>query len=519
MRTFKGIKASAGLAVGPVEFIDRGTAGLHRIVCDPFRERALYEAAIVLAKDELQRLQQHAQGLEADILIFQIAMLEDESFTNEIGDYIAAGAGSAAAVERAEQIFAGRLSNVDDDYIRERSVDVRDACRRVVDILDGRPRRRLHLERPSIIAANVFFPSDLFSLERDMLLGLVSECDSATSHASILARSMGIPALCQMGEGMVLAASGHRALLNADAGTLTVDPTARQIGVANRKIIALAKSARRPDPLANVPNVTRDGTPFTLLCSARATDPQTLAAGYAAGAQNFGVVRTEDIVLQAMSESQQYTTYVECLHIAGEACVTMRTAYASPEEDAAWEQDKRAAQRRHSMRRTQFAALMRAGTQGHLRVLLPNICDIEDWDAAMQEVTQCRQALQKRGLSYQENLPFGCLIDLPGIALMAGELIDHGAQFLAVNVDDLTRTTCGSPAHPGRVDAPAVLRLVQVVLGAAAARGVPVYLCGISEQDVELMPAYLRIGARDFCTERPYLTALKTALIETDLTL
>ena len=126
MQTFQGLAVSDGLTVGPVVRIDRGAAGLHRIVCDPFRERALYEAAIVLAKDELNRLQQHACGQDADILMFQIALLEDESFTNEIGDYIAAGAGSAAAVERAEQIFAGRLKNVDDDYIRERSGGVCD---------------------------------------------------------------------------------------------------------------------------------------------------------------------------------------------------------------------------------------------------------------------------------------------------------------------------------------------------------------------------------------------------------
>ena len=141
MYTFTGVSASAGIAIGPVEQIDHGTAGLHRIVCDPFRERALYDVAVVLAKDELRRLSQRAKGPDADILLFQIALLEDESFTNEIGDYIAAGAGGAAAVERAEQIFAGRLNNVDDEYIRERSVDVCDACRRVVDILDGRPRR------------------------------------------------------------------------------------------------------------------------------------------------------------------------------------------------------------------------------------------------------------------------------------------------------------------------------------------------------------------------------------------
>ena len=102
MQTFQGLAVSDGLTVGPVVRIDRGAAGLHRIVCDPFRERALYDVAVVLAKDELRRLSQRAKGPDADILLFQIALLEDESFTNEIGDYIAAGAGGAAAVERAE---------------------------------------------------------------------------------------------------------------------------------------------------------------------------------------------------------------------------------------------------------------------------------------------------------------------------------------------------------------------------------------------------------------------------------
>ena len=229
MQTFQGLAVSDGLTVGPVVRIDRGAAGLHRIVCDPFRERALYEAAIVLAKDELNRLQQHACGQDADILMFQIALLEDESFTNEIGDYIAAGAGSAAAVERAEQIFAGRLKNVDDDYIRERSVDVCDACRRVVDILDGRPSRRLHLTEPSILAAELFYPSDLFGQAPGMILGLASETDSETSHAAIMARSMGIPAVFQLGKGVAAAAAGCRAVVDAEHAQLIIDPTAAQL--------------------------------------------------------------------------------------------------------------------------------------------------------------------------------------------------------------------------------------------------------------------------------------------------
>lgn len=225
MRTFTGTTASGGLTVGPVVRIDRGLIGLHRIVSDPYQERALYDAAIVLAKDELTMLRKRAQDpKDADILLFQMALLEDESFTNEIGDYIAAGAGSAAAVERAEKIFAGRISNIDDDYIKERSVDVCDACRRVVDILDGRSRRPLQLDQPSILAADLFYPSDLFSLDRSMILGLISERDSVTSHAAIMARGMGIPALCQLGEGVSKSAEGHTVVLDAERGSLIMTP-------------------------------------------------------------------------------------------------------------------------------------------------------------------------------------------------------------------------------------------------------------------------------------------------------
>ena len=230
MQTFQGLAVSDGLTVGPVVRIDRGAAGLHRIVCDPFRERALYEAAIVLAKDELNRLQQHACGQDADILMFQIALLEDESFTNEIGDYIAAGAGSAAAVERAEQIFAGRLKNV-----------------------DGRPSRRLHLTEPSILAAELFYPSDLFGQAPGMILGLASETDSETSHAAIMARSMGIPAVFQLGKGVAAAAAGCRAVVDAEHAQLIIDPTAAQLRQVKARRQELQNSNALPDPLAAAP--------------------------------------------------------------------------------------------------------------------------------------------------------------------------------------------------------------------------------------------------------------------------
>src|SRR5699024_6531285 len=311
MRIFTGTIASSGLAVGPVVRIDRGMVGLHRIVSDPHRERALYDAAIVLAKDELMMLQKHAQDQnDADILMFQVALLEDESFTNEIGDYIAAGAGSAAAVERAERIFADRIRNIDDDYLRERSVDVCDACRRVVDILDGRAHMPVQIKTPSILVSDLFYPSDLFALDRSMVLGLVSEKDSVTSHAAIMARSMGIPALCRVGEGTAVAADGHRAVLDAEGATLTVDPTVEQTAAAHRRQAQLAHRRERPDPLVTKPNRTRDGTSFTILGSANSSSPEEVRVAMRNGANGgIGLVRTESMILNGYDEERQLQEY------------------------------------------------------------------------------------------------------------------------------------------------------------------------------------------------------------------
>lgn len=521
MYTFTGVSASAGIVIGPVEQIDHGTTGLHRIVCDPFRERALYDVAVVLAKDELRRLSQRAKGPDADILLFQIALLEDESFTNEIGDYIAAGAGGAAAVERAEQIFAGRLNNVDDEYIRERSVDVCDVCRRVVDILDGRPRRRLHLKRPSILVADRFFPSDLFSLDRRMILGLASNQDSTVSHAAIMARSMGIPAVVQLGDGVAALAAGHRAILDAsdgDTGTLIVQPSGTHIAEADCKIAQSRLHGRKPDPVAALPCLTKDGTAFRLLSATTATAaPGELLAQGAAG---IGLLRTESVLVDDLPEETQFSTLREKLLNSDGAMVAVRTCDTRADDDSPWTAEMAKRLHGHRLFWPQIKALLRAAPYGDLRVLFPMIAGVEDWDACMQEVDTCRSELQGNGVEIQTP-PFGCIVDMPSAALLAGELIDHGAQMLVIDIQDLTRYTLGlvqdSDAAVNRVDNPAVQRLVKEVVDQAQAHGVEVYLCGITVGCIARIPVYLHLGVRAFSVEPAALLPLKKLLMEEDL--
>lgn len=521
MPAFKGIKVSPGVAVGPVARLDRGIVGLHRIVSDPFRERALYEAAIVLAKDELACLQQRAQGADADILMFQIALLEDESFTNEIGDYIAAGAGSAAAVERAEQIFAARLNNVDNDYIRQRSVDVRDACRRVVDILDGRPRQKLHLTKPSILVADLFFPSDIFALDRSMILGIAADNDSETSHAAIMARTMGIPAVFGLGKGVAALAEGRDVLIDGQAGTLTIDPTPDEIAQANHRFALLQRKNRKRHALAGKPCVTRDGTQVALYASA--SSPEDIENAMHAGADAIGLVRTEQLLLDHLGEEKQYYYYINCLGAAGGRPVTVRTGDVGADDAAPWVEDVRRAAENRRRLSTQIAALLRAGTRGGLRVVLPMITGPEEWDDVMAEVERCKERLHRRGVEYDRDLEFGCLIEIPAAALVADQIMDHGAKFLAIDIDDLVRYTvaAGRPESQRgryeRADVPAVRRLVDMVCRMAADRGIPVYMCGIMAGALPEMESYLRDGIRAFCLEWISLNDLKAEFMEIDL--
>lgn len=517
MNTFPGIAVSQGLAIGHVERIDHGSSGLHRIVCDPFRERALYDVAVVLAKDELRRLCQRSKGPDADILLFQIALLEDESFTNEIGDYIAAGAGGAAAVERAEQIFSDRLNNVDNDYIRERAIDVRDVCRRVVDILDGRPRRRPHLEQPTILVAEQFFPSDLFVVDSSMVLGMAAEADSPTSHAAIMARAMGIPMMVQLGAGVAGLAAGKRCILDTEQGHFVVQPTPAHLSDANRRLAACQADNAQPDPVLALPNITRDGTPFQLYCAVNLTARSNITKALQMGAQGVGLLRTESALTENAAEETQLAAYTDCLTRADGHSLMVRACNPAHIVDSEWgEEQLRTQMWDGQFYMPQLRALLRTTAPGDLRLLLSTVRCVEDWRAATAAIAACRAELEQQGVPLRDKLPLGCIIDNPSAAIMAGELLAEGACALAIDVRELTRLTCGLPKNSSKreesLDSPAVLRLVAGVVQDAEKRGALVYLCGLSEKTVAVAAPYLRLGVQDFCVETAALPALKKQL-------
>ena len=536
MQMYQGATASPGLVMGPVRRLQHSGPGLERVVQTPGREQALLNAAVVLAKDELRLLEEAAVGTDKDIFLFQQVMLDDPGLNREIASYIAAGAGAAPAVERAAQLYAGRIEAADDDYIRQRAMDVLDACRRVVNILDGRPRTPLRLETPSILVSEYIYPSDIVSIGRGMLLGVACAEGSEQSHASLIARTMGIPAVVQLGAGFLNQNCAAGAVLDADNGRLILEPDEAVRKDAQRRIVGASILKKRLAALgAAGPCRTKDGAHVALMASC--SGPEDVELAMQAGAEGVGLLRSEFSIMAGRipSEEEQYYFYLSCLQAAGGKPVTVRTFDIGADKSvpgltedspnpALGMRGLRMSLAHPQMFEEQLCALLRAGARGPLRVAIPMVSCPEDWQRAMHHVEKARRTLRRRGVVFNEEMEFGCMVETPSAALLAGDILAAGCRFLVVGTNDLVQYTYAADRLDGRFSdffsarSPAVHRLVGMVLEAAAGTGAPVCICGVHAGSPNQVVRYARQGVRCFSTEAASLLQVKARLLEEDLT-
>lgn len=536
MQMYQGATASPGLVMGPVRRLQHSGPGLERVVQTPGREQALLNAAVVLAKDELRLLEEAAVGTDKDIFLFQQVMLDDPGLNREIASYIAAGAGAAPAVERAAQLYAGRIEAADDDYIRQRAMDVLDACRRVVNILDGRPRTPLRLETPSILVSEYIYPSDIVSIGRGMLLGVACAEGSEQSHASIIARTMGIPAVVQLGAGFLSQNCAAGAVLDADNGRLILEPDEAVRKDAQRRIVGASILKKRLAALgAAGPCRTKDGAHVALMASC--SGPEDVELAMQAGAEGVGLLRSEFSIMAGRipSEEEQYYFYLSCLQAVGGKPVTVRTFDIGADKSvpgltedspnpALGMRGLRMSLAHPQMFEEQLCALLRAGARGPLRVAIPMVSCPEDWQRAMHHVEKARRTLRRRGVVFNEEMEFGCMVETPSAALLAGDILAAGCRFLVVGTNDLVQYTYAADRLDGRFSdffsarSPAVHRLVGMVLEAAAGTGAPVCICGVHAGSPNQVVRYARQGVRCFSTEAASLLQVKARLLEEDLT-
>jgi phosphotransferase system enzyme I (PtsI) len=533
MTEFKGSPASKGYATGKIKVINRRIAGFKRVVLATSREKALYEAAIILAKDEIRSLMQSGDSEHRDILNFQLMMLDDNGLNVMIHEHINGGVGAARAVELAMDEYCNRLKNTGDSYLMERSSDIRDALGRVVDILDGRSRERFALTEPCIIVADEILPSDLASIDRKYALAFITVGGSYQSHSNIIARTMGIPSVCGLdSEVLNPLNNGRTACVDGDEGTLVISPDRAYLEDFQKKV-AKAEQEKKDDLDAKKrPIVLKSGK--TVRLYANCNDPRDITAAIENGAEGIGLVRSEILFMKEdyPTYERQLDFYSRCIEAAEGRDITIRVFDIGSDKQfgevrnvvepnpALGLRGVRLQYRYRELFATQVRALyVAAERSGPVKVMLPMVSTVKDVIDFKTMADSVREELLGEGLIKEDRLTWGVMIETPSAALVSDEL-SRLVSFFSIGTNDLVQYTLAADRLNTDVDwyydplHPSVMKLVELTAKNAAEAGVDVSICGESARNLECARRYVSTGVTCLSMAQNEITSMRRKLLE-----
>ncbi|AEJ20364.1 phosphoenolpyruvate--protein phosphotransferase [Gracilinema caldarium] len=518
--TLQGIPASPGVAIGPVYFIEptKTTQQQSPELCanSPEVEWQHFTKALEQAKEQVTFLRDKTQaelGTEkAEIFASHLSILRDPEFLAEIRKKISDEHKSAVmAVKETGDLFIELLRQVQDELFMGRINDIEDIVHRLVQNIQGDELGTLHLQQPSIVAAKDLTPSETASLDRAMVLAFITEGGSALSHSSILARSLGIPAVVGLGPLPDLH-EGSSIIVDGITGTVIINPHADILSEYEQKRSAYIEEQSLIRHYAGKPSVTRDGVPIEI--AANIGSLQDLDGVLTNGADGIGLFRTEFMFMDRPSmpsEDEQFEVYKFVLQRMKGKPVVIRTLdvggdkqipYIELEQEANPFLGVRAIRlclQKETLFRTQIRALLRASSFGKLRILLPMIATLEELRAAKKIIAEETTYLQQSGISISDSWELGIMIEIPSAALLANHFAQE-VDFFSVGTNDLTQYTMAADRmnrsltylHQGLT--PAVLQLIELAAKAARAHGIWIGVCGELAGDPELFPLFIGLG-------------------------
>lgn len=524
MREFSGRPVSPGYGRGPA-FVYRGTEGLFEratiaTASTPAEELRRVARAIESARHELCGLQSHVEDQpygtpEGGVLRAQLLMLEDVTLHDGVRRRINAGASAERAVAETVRDVEEALRASRDPYLRERALDVHDVGARLLRQLADRTHHPLaSLPSGAVVLAKQLLPSDTIFLDAANVSAMVTEHGGDNSHAAILARSLGIPAVTQVPGIVGACAVGDDVAVDGRRGSVILRPSGAQASAHARRAQGYEASMELARRSAGAQAVTRDGVRIRLL--ANIGRPEDASGVVEFGADGIGLLRTEFLYLARgghASEDEQAAAYRDIAAIVGERPIVVRTLDLGPDKilpldddlplacGAARDRGIHLLLRHPELLRSQLRAILRAARAADLRVLLPMVTGVEEIEAVRAMLAELRRDLARAGQDVPE-VPLGAMVETMPAVLMAPE-IARAADFLSVGSNDLLRFLFAEGRETARGEQretpyePSLLRAMDRVVEAARAEGKEVSLCGELAGLPAFTPLLIGLGFRE----------------------
>ena len=520
---YRGRTASIGFARGPFVRVDAGTTGA-RAAGTLVEESQALRNAIDVASGQIAELATIAGGEAAQILEFQVALLEDEDFIAAIFASIGERQPADAAWRSALDEQIAEYNSAEDEYLRARCSDLADLRDRVVNVLRGGKAQVLKLPSGGVVCADDLPPSRFLEIDWSGGGGLALLRGSPASHVAMLARARGIPMVVQFG---AIPEAGATALLDGEGATLELDPSAEQIRLFERRREIHRKSRASARAILRRPTALWRGERIKLLINIqRVDDLDHPDAQYADG---IGLMRTEFLLTNREGlpdEETQFQTYDSVARWADQRPVTIRTFDAGGDKPVPGftldgeanpflgVRGLRLCLARPEVFAVQLRALARAAVRGNLKVMFPMVTSAEELEAGRRLFADVVQCLQADGV--EARLPeVGIMVEVPAAALAVASF---RASFFSIGSNDLAQYVLACDRSNGALAAlmdplhPAVLELITRTAEHGRRAGVNVSLCGDMASDPRCIPALLNCGLRELSVNASALARIKQTI-------
>ena len=539
MKKYTGKSVFAGVAIGKVMLYDKGQQQVkRRKIEDTVHEVARYQEACEKAKEELACLYDKAlrEVGESGAAIFEIhqMMLDDDDYIESVKNIIDTQMVNAEyAVAQTGDNFSQMFSAMDDEYMRGRAADVKDITERIINILMDSRKGGINSEEPVIVLAEDLAPSETVQMDKSKILSFVSEKGSVNSHTSILARTMGIPALIGVDIPLDESIDGHMGIVDGNNGCIYIDPDDETLEIMRKEQKKDSEKKELLLQLKGKEDITLDGIHIRLYANiGNIKDVVNVLNNDAAG---IGLFRSEFIYLERdtyPTEEEQFSIYRKVAESMAGKPVIIRTLDIGADKQASYfdlgkEENPalglraiRICLQRPEIFKTQLRALYRASAYGNISIMYPMITSVSEIDRIKAIEQEVKEELARDGISIG-NPKTGIMIETPAAVMISRELAKK-VDFFSIGTNDLTQYTLAIDRQNSNLDEfydshhPAVLEMIRMVVENAHKEGIWAGICGELGADTTLTREFISMGVDELSVSAGKLLAIRKIIRETD---
>lgn len=523
-----GIGASDGICIGKVYKYEQVELVVEKsTVSDVAAELVRFDGALTSSIQEIQAIKDKTSETmdEETAAIFgaHIEILGDPELIGGVRSMIESDAvGADFALKTVSDNFVAIFEAMDNEYIRERAADIKDVSKRLLMHIQGVKGASLaDINEEVVVVAKDLTPSDTAQLDKNLVLGFITNVGGRTSHSAIMARTLEIPAIVGTNDGFEQLEDGQLVMLNGATGEIVVSPTEDEIAEYKEKMAEIAKQKAIWAQYKEKKTVTKDGLHIDL--AANIGSPEDVEGVLANGGEGIGLYRTEFLYMgkpDFPTEEEQLTAYKDVLENMSGKPVVVRTLdiggdkeldYLEMEEEMNPFLGNRALRlclNKPEMFKVQIRALLRASVYGDLHIMFPMIATIDEFRTAKTFLKEVEAELKAEGVEVSNDYKLGIMIEIPAAAV-AADIFAREVDFFSIGTNDLIQYTFAADRMNENVSYlyqpfnPSLLRLIKMVTSAAHKEGKWAGMCGEMAGEASALPLLIGLGMDELSMSAP----------------